>query len=474
MPGNPRYQPKDLQQFFGHDNTYRGLASVELANLDVLGELGVIPPETMSMLTPELRKAVLNIPATTVDATERKITGHDVRAWVLEAQKLMTPKLGRWMHVLLTSYDALDTGRIFQYVAAHQQVVAPKTRQLIGIMADLVEQFADQVQIGRTHGQHALPITVGFWLATILARINYNYEQMEACAGNLRGKISGAVGAYNAQHGLGISQLCSDGPSFEERVLTRIGLKPVPISTQILPPEPLAYYLHACVQQAIAFGQFGDDGRHLMRSEIAEVAEARMKGQVGSSTMAHKVNPIKFEGLRGDATIAQALYSLVLMTGISEHQRDLTGSRPARKFPEIVITLVNQLNTLLRANDGEEPFLARLTVNPGNCLANFQQSAHLVLAEPLYIALQIAGFDGDAHALINDEIAPLARESGRSLLEELVEFAQGADNEDLLAVVEQVPAEIQELFRSPEKYAGLAREKALEIADSSRALVAKK
>jgi adenylosuccinate lyase len=446
MPGSPRYQPRGLIEHFGYDNTYRGLACVEFANLKVLGELGVIPCSAMSFLTPELEAAIMAIPATDVDKTEKEVTGHDVRAWIHEAQKLMLPELGRWMHILLTSYDALDTGRILQYTAAHQQVVAPKTRQVIGIMADLVEKFADQVQIGRTHGQHALPITVGFWLATILARIHYNYEQMEISAANLRGKISGAVGAYNAQDGLGISQLCEGGPSYEERVLARVGLKPPPISTQILPPEPLAYYLHACTQEAIAFGQFGDDGRNLMRTEIAEIAEARWEGQVGSSTMTGKINPIKFEGLKGDSMIAEVLYHLVLRTGISEHQRDLTGSRPARKFPEIVITLVNQLGELLRAKGDEEPFLARIVVKPENCKDNFDRSSHTILGEPLYIALQMAGYNGDAHALINDEIAPRSRVSGRDLLAELIEFAE--DREDLQEVLAKVPAEMQELFHN--------------------------
>jgi len=171
-------------------------------------------------------------------------------------------------------------------------------KRTVSLLADLVEKFASQVQIGRTHGQHALPITVGFWLATILQRILYNWKQMEVYSEGLVGKISGAVGAYNAQVGLQLEQRCGS-KTFEDRVLEKLGLSPAKISTQILLPEPLAYFLFSCVITSASFGQLGRDCRHLMRTEIAEVMESFEKDQVGSSTMAHKRNPINFENIEG-------------------------------------------------------------------------------------------------------------------------------------------------------------------------------
>jgi adenylosuccinate lyase len=111
------------------------------------------------------------------------------------------------------------------------------TDKVVGLFVDQVNLFALQPQIGRTHGQHALPITAGFWSATILSRILTNIQSANSAAEKLAGKISGAVGVHDAQVGLGIAARCGD-KTFEERVLEKLGLKAAPISTQILPPEP--------------------------------------------------------------------------------------------------------------------------------------------------------------------------------------------------------------------------------------------
>src|SRR3989338_2860726 len=112
LPGNPRYQPKDLVEFFGYDWLYVGLADVELAGLQVLGEIDVIPPESIALLTPEVIQQVRGtITTTQVDKIEREVTQHDVRAWVRLAQEILAPLVGKWVHVPFTSYDPLDTGR---------------------------------------------------------------------------------------------------------------------------------------------------------------------------------------------------------------------------------------------------------------------------------------------------------------------------------------------------------------------------
>lgn len=113
MPSNPRYQPKKMVPYFGYDNLYRAVAEVEFANLQVLGEIGVIPSVEIALLTDEVMTAILDIPTTVIDKTERQITKHDIQAWRMEARKLADPRLGRWIHVILTSYDPLDTARIF-------------------------------------------------------------------------------------------------------------------------------------------------------------------------------------------------------------------------------------------------------------------------------------------------------------------------------------------------------------------------
>ena len=469
MPGQPRYQPKELRSFFGYDLLYLTVAEVELAVLEVLYEIRIIPKNEFVQLTPAVIELVRAIPTTTVDRIEREITKHDVRAWIREAQRIIGPPLNRWVHIPLTSFDPLDTGRILQFVRAYSQAIRPALLKTVGILAELVERFADQIQTGRTHGQPALPITVGFWLATILSRLLYNMQQSDACCGQLAGKISGAVGAYNAQVGLGIAERCGD-KSFEQRVLGKLGLQPARISTQILPPEPVANFLFACCLISATLGQLGRDCRHLMRGEIGEIAEDFAPGQVGSSTMPHKRNPIHFEQLEGMWLRTKSEFGKVMDWLISEHQRDLVGSSLARDFPIILINLQQQLNTLLRANTAGVPFLLRMKVDVDACHANFARNAHLVMAEPLYIALQMAGFTADAHQLVNERLVPKAQQLGCSLLS--VARALAEEDDAISQALSAIPPELLERLECPERYVGEAPQRARQIVRAARQFLA--
>jgi len=115
LPGNPRYQPKELVPFFGYDNLYKPAVKVEIATLKVLGEIGVIPKEEITLLTSEVKSKILSITTTQVDDIERNVTKHDIRALVRIIQEILPPKLRRWVHIPLTSYDVLDTARILQF-----------------------------------------------------------------------------------------------------------------------------------------------------------------------------------------------------------------------------------------------------------------------------------------------------------------------------------------------------------------------
>ena len=465
MPGNPRYQPRQLKPYFGYDFLFETVAEVEIATLQVLGEIGIIPDKEMRRLIPVLIRKISRIPTTRVDEVEKEITHHDVRAWVMLAQEQIRTRLARWVHVPLTSYDPLDTGRILQFLRAYQYELKPSIREVVILLAELVQRFASQLQIGRTHGQHALPITVGFWLATVLNRILYNAEKMEIHSQQLVGKISGAVGAHNAQYGLGFAKRCGRR-SFEQRVLEKLDLKPARISTQILPPEPLGYFLFSCCMLSASLAQLGRDCRHLMRTEIAEIAEAFEKDQIGSSTMPQKRNPISFENLEGTWIKTKNEFGKVLDTLISEHQRDLVGSPVARDFPIILINLQQQLNTLLRKNKRGIPFLSRMTVNADSCQRNFDMSAHLILAEPLYIALQMAGFRGDAHKFVTHTLVPIAMERNIMLVQALTELVE--DDSSLKRIVGRIPDKMLQLLHHPERYTGDAKKKALQIARLAR------
>jgi len=461
LPGNPRYQPKSLVEIFGYDNLYVPVAEVELAGLMTLADIGVISGQDAKLLTPDVIESVLRIRTSLVDELERKVTKHDIRALVRIIQDMLPENLRRWVHVPFTSYDPMETGRTLQYARAHHRVIKPKAREVILTLADLVKKYASILQIGRTHGQHALPITVGFWMATVLSRIVYNCQQTDEFAAGLVGKISGAVGASNAAIGLGIGEKCGK-VSFETRVLARLGLNPAITSTQILPPEPLAYFLFSNLMLSASFGQFGRDCRHLMRSEIAEIGEPFAEGQVGSSTMAQKRNPINFENMEGMWLRNKSEFGKVLDAMISEHQRDLVGSSLARDFPILLVNLVLQMETLLRQDNSGRVFLERLTVNEASCRRNLETSASFVLAEPLYIALQMAGYRDDAHELVNRKAMPLSQKSGRPLIYSVQELAKS--DVVLADAVANIPSNIVLLLEDATQYTGQAYAKAIQIA----------
>lgn len=471
LPGNPRYQPKVLNQIFGYDLLFRSVAEVEIATLRTLAEIDIIPPGDIVLLTPEVEYQLLAITTSDVDEVERTVTKHDIRAWVRIAQEIVDPKLRRWIHIPLTSYDALDTARALQFVRGHA-VVRNLTTEVIAELIQKVTKFASTPQIGRTHGQHALPITVGFWFATVLSRILTNIQSANCAAEQLVGKISGAVGAYNAQVGLGIAARCRH-KTFEERVLEKLGLRPAPISTQILPPEPLADYLFACVKLSATLGQFGRDGRHLMRSEIGELCEPFEEGQVGSSTMAHKRNPINFENLEGTWIKNQIEFGKVLATMVSEHQRDLVGSSLARDLPTIVVNLVSQLSTLLRESKGRT-FISRISVDEAACRRNLNAQDDTLLAEPMYIALQMAGYDGDAHHLVNHEAIPYAKQHEVPLLFAIRMILELNLPTHAKEIWERIPPEaLVTLTDDPLEYRGVAAERALTVAAAAEEYLSK-
>ena len=454
LPGNPRYQPKSMIPYFGYDNLVKPWIEVELALLSVLWEIGKIPDEDYALLTPEKREEIMSITTTQVDERERKVTKHDIRALVQLIQERIPPRLRKWVHFTATSFDIRDTGTILAFERAFLNVTLPTIDKLIKILAEKVEEYAQIRQIGRTHGQHALPITVGFWLATILVRLLNCRERLVITCNDLRGKFSGAVGAYNAQIGL-------LGQNIEKRVLEKLGLLPAKISTQILPPEPLADFLHAHVLLSACLAQLARDCRHLQRSEISEIRERFEKKQVGSSTMPHKKNPVSFENIEGIFIIVKNEYHKVLDNLISEHQRDLVGSSVSREFPGIVVLVQYQLERMIKV-------ISKMEIDKEALERNFNLNSHLILAEPLYLVLQMAGYEGDANEFVKRELIPRAKPE-KPLLSVLEELAQ--KDPKLKEAVDRIPQDIKSLLCNPKDYVGLAIEKAKEIAKLAKETV---
>jgi len=467
MPGNPRYQPDSLKAYFGYDNIARFYFEVEWALLKILARLGILPGELTIFLADDVSGILRQRVNTTLeDKIEKAVTKHDIRALVAIIRYFLaangsrqTKILAKWLHVPATSYDIIDTARVVAYKRAFWEVSFPALLKLVDFLREKVIEFADTLQIGRTHGQHAEPITVGFWLATILARIIDISEHLVAREKELTGKFSGPVGSYSCQVTLGFEEKAQEmfGKTFEETVLEELGLLPGPISTQILLPEPLARFLFEFTLLSGALSQLSRDCRNLQRSELGEVGEPFGGTQDGSSSMPHKRNPITWEGVEGIFTIVRNEFHKVLDVLVTDHQRDATNMCVMREFPGIVVLVQHQLETVNR-------IISRISVDEKALERNFSFSRHIIMSEAIYIALMMAGYEGDAHSLVNHILVPRAQASGKLLIEELTQMSSSDPELKIHQATKNIPCGVRSLLYKPELFTGKAKEKSLETA----------
>jgi len=376
---------------------------------------------------------------------EEKRTRHNIRALVNCIRRRIPEESRPYVHFGATSVDILDTARALQYKEAASRAVVPELLGLLRIWLDLTRREAGTVQIGRTHGQHAVPVTFGFALAEYVSRLGGRIERIKHTAADLRGKLAGAVGAYNAT-----SLFLEDPDQFEKEVLGELGLRPATHSTQIVEAEYVLDFVHALISTFGVLASFADDIRHLQRTEIGEVAEAFASEQVGSSTMPHKRNPWNFEHVKSMWKEFVPRINTVYMDQISEHQRDLTNSASGRFVPEIIAGLTLCCRRLSEV-------CARLMVDRKRMGRNLEMTEGMIAAEPLYILLAACGHP-DAHERVR-QLTLSAEATGHSLSEE----AESA--EDLRPYLEKMTCEQRAIIHDPRKYTGIAARKALSVCD---------
>ncbi len=374
---------------------------------------------------------------------EEEITRHNVRALVNCIRERVSSEAKPYVHLTATSVDILDTARALQMREAVKRWVVPKTQALMGVWLDLAEAEAATPQIGRTHGQHGVPITFGFALSEYISRMGTRLQAMASGAQDLRGKMAGAVGAYNAS-----SLVFSDPMQFEIEVLALLDLKPAGHATQIVEPEYMTDLLHSVVSAFGVLANFADDIRHLQRTEIAEVGEEFRAGQVGSSTMPHKRNPWNFENVKSMWKAYMPRMVTVYLDQISEHQRDLTNSASGRFIAEILAAYVLACQRLAHVTK-------RLSVDRVRMLANLNMHGQLISAEPLYIILASMGH-GSAHECVKD-LTLEAERTGKTL-GDLV-----SEDESLAAFLQQMTDEQKTIILHPASYTGASEEKARSV-----------
>lgn len=425
----------ELADFFSENAFIHYELKVEAALTRVLAKRGLCS----QAVAEEINKACGEVVPEEV-YLEEEVTKHNIRALVNCIQRRVSDEAKPFVHFTTTSVDIMDSANAMRFKEATEKVVLPRVLELERILIDISRREKNTLQVGRTHGQHAVPVTFGFAMAEYVSRLGGRIELIRETAQNLRGKIAGAVGAYNA------SSLFFDDPlEFEAEVLWELGLKPSEYSNQIVTPEYLTDYIHAIISAFGVLANLADDIRNLQRTEIGEVGEAFEATQVGSSTMPHKRNPWNFEHVKSMWKEFMPRMITMYADQISEHQRDLTNSASGRFVPEIVVGFVAAVDRLTRV-------LKKLVVDRERMERNFALTKEMVIAEPLYILLASLG-----HPNAHEAVRLLTLESqktGKTLRELLVEQV------DLFPYWNKLTSNQREVLENPAKYIGQAAQKA--------------
>lgn len=440
-PLDSRYYDADTARYLSERSRVAYQAYVEAALARALAEFGICTPEVAA----EIEAASAKVTAEAV-AEEEKVTKHDVKALVNAIKAQLSESAQPYVHFGATSYDIVATALSLQLRTAINELVLPRLETLEKTLLRLTKEYAETVQIGRTHGQHAVPITFGFAMAEYVSRLGENIEALQDLSSSLKGKFSGAVGAYNA-----LSLFVDDPLKFEQTILGYLDLQPAPYSTQIIPAEHVIRLLDELAITAGIMANLSHDMRHLQRSEIAEIREHFDPGQTGSSTMAHKRNPWNFENVISMSKQVTAQIVNANLNISSEHQRDLTDSASARFYTIAVASVASMAARLSSVMD-------KIEVDEANMKLNLYASGGAIAAEPLYLLFEKYGHTRAHEA--SKAAAHKALEKKRPLHE------VAAEDEELKPYLAKFTEAEHRILKEPERYyTGLAAKKAMIVHD---------
>lgn len=438
-----------LSQYISEEAAVRSYAKAEAAlikaHLSVRGQL-------TSEIEKKLDEVAANIDPQEVNDEEEK-TQHNIRALVNVLKRKVDEDIAPLIHLGATSVDILDTALSMRMRDVTQNVVLPELKALELALCNIAERESETPQVGRTHGQHAVPITFGWSIAEFVSRLGKSILRIEELSKQLKGKLAGPVGAYN-----GPSMIVKDPEDLEKRYLAYVGLEPSEYSNQLVEPE---YLLRLLLEFNVAFGiiaNLADDLRNLQRSEIGEVFEYFSSTQVGSSTMPQKRNPWNSEHVKSLWKAMSPRVMTFYMDQISEHQRDLTNSASQRFIADYTAGFTMAVNRMKKIISGLQADRESMEKNLENAGGKVKGG---VLAEPAYILLAESGIS-DAHEVIR-KLTLEAETSGKTLYEVLL------NNKDTL---DRITAQLEKLgvkdaetfFQNPARYHGLAAEKSRRLA----------
>jgi len=377
-----------MRQLWDLKTKYDTWLEVEIAVAEAHAELGNIPREAAQAIRQGARYDLAR--ALELEQTMR----HDLLAFVTAVQENLGPE-GRYFHYGVTSYDIEDPALCLLMRRAIDLLL----RDLDGLCAAIRGRAREHkwtVMIGRTHGVHAEPITFGFKLAVWLSEFERSGERLrQAREAVSYGKISGAVGTH-----------AHVSPEVERSALAKLGLKPAPVSTQILQRDRHAQVICALAILAASVENAATEIRNLQRTEIREVEEPFRKGQRGSSAMPHKRNPATCEQLCGLARVVRGYVIPALENITTWHERDLTNSSVERVIlPDAFLLVDYQLQTFTRV-------VTDLVVYPEQMRANLDRMGGIVYSQPVMLKLVEKGVARDEAYRITQALAMEAWQGG--------------------------------------------------------------
>ncbi len=407
----PRYSRPEMVAIWSPETKFRIWFEIEAHACDALAAIGVIPKSAAETIWEKGGSATFDVAR--IDEIEA-VTKHDVIAFLTHLAEFVGPD-SRFIHQGMTSSDVLDTCFNVQLVRATDLLIADIDKLLEALKRRAFEH-KDTVTIGRSHGIHAEPTTFGVKLAQAYAEFDRNKtrllearDEIATCA------ISGAVGTF-----------ANIDPRVEEHVAAAMGLKPEPVSTQVIPRDRHAMYFAILGVIASSIERLAIEVRHLQRTEVLEAEEYFSPGQKGSSAMPHKRNPVLTENLTGLARMVRS-YALPAMENVALwHERDISHSSVERMIgPDATVTLDFALARMTSVID-------KLLVYPENMMKNMNKFRGLVHSQRVLLALTQAGTSReDAYRLVQRN-AMKVWEEGKDFLEELL-----ADQEVRAALSEE-------------------------------------
>jgi len=427
-PLEHRYGSIEMRTIFSNENILRKRLQVEVALAYGLAAAGFISFEEAK----KIEEASAKVKLERIEELE-KVLGHDIMALATSLAEA-AESFGRGVHLGATSYDIVDTAWALIFRDA-LKIVKSKLKSILSMLMEYSKRYEDLMMVGRTHGQHALPITLGFKFANYVYELSRSLERIvESEKRLIRGKLSGAVGTMAAWGNKGLV--------VEAEALKRLGLKPHVISTQVAPRDGFAEIISALAILSSQLDRFAVEVRELMRPEIDELAEG-VGVRVGSSTMPQKKNPVTAEKISGLAKVLRALTLTSLENIPLWHERDLTNSSSERiLFSHVMLIIDEQLDSTIS-------LLKNLIIKPESMRKNLEISGGAIMAEAIMVALVKKGMlRHEAHKLLR-EIERKAELNGISFKEALF-----GDPEAQRYLSRE---ELEELLK-PEKYLGLNKE----------------